>query len=231
MQRNNALQRGRGRRSRRGRVQRGVRLTNRFVDRAAYRGLVPMPSFIPPRVLYTPWNSLVVSWQVVGTATASNRCLDFFADLTPAFRAQCGLPASVDVGYRLVGLQVWHLVPNGELNNIVRVRFMSLIEGITACSLTDTLAQVEDNGTIVRNASAKFVWPKTHSSNTFPSSSTRIFARLTLGAAQTVLVHATILWKFFGSSANLFNHDSFDHMFDSLSLIDPSEHNSVSGDT
>lgn len=212
----NVLFRGRGR-GRRGTI-RGVLRGRKNEERAAYRGIVSRPSYIPPRVLYTPWNSLVVSWQVVGATSASNVCLDFFNNLAPAFRAQCGLPTSVDVGLRLESLQVWHLVPNGELNNVIRVRFMSLIEGITACSLTDTLAQVEDNGTIVRNASAKFVWPKTHSSNTFPSSSTRIFARLTLGAAQTVLVHAKILWKFYGTATTLMN-EPFNQMFDSLSII------------
>jgi hypothetical protein len=140
--------------------------------------------------------------------------------LVPAFRIQSGLPSSVEFGLRIVSMQVWHLVPNGELNNLVRVRFFSLIEGTASCSLTDTLAQVEDQGTIVRNASAKFVWPKTHSSNTFPSVSTRIFSRLTLGAGQNVLVHLHLLWKFYGTSTSLFNQEILNEGVSNLSITD-----------
>jgi hypothetical protein len=214
---NNGLRSARGRK-RRGGIQRGMSRKND--DRAAYRGIVFRPSYIPPRVLYTPWNSLVLSWEVAGAPAASNRCLSISADLVPAFRIQSGLPSSVEFGLRIVSMQVWHLVPNGELNNLVRVRFFSLIEGTASCSLTDTLAQVEDQGTIVRNASAKFVWPKTHSSNTFPSVSTRIFSRLTLGAGQNVLVHLHLLWKFYGTSTSLFNQEILNEGVSNLSITD-----------
>jgi hypothetical protein len=214
---NNGLRSARGRK-RRGGIQRGMSRKND--DRAAYRGIVSRPSYIPPRVLYTPWNSLVLSWEVAGAPAASNRCLSISADLVPAFRIQSGLPSSVEFGLRIVSMQVWHLVPNGELNNLVRVRFFSLIEGTASCSLTDTLAQVEDQGTIVRNASAKFVWSKTHSSNTFPSVSTRIFSRLTLGAGQNVLVHLHLLWKFYGTSTSLFNQEILNEGVSNLSITD-----------
>lgn len=187
--------------------------------RADYRGIIANARFDPPRVLSTPWNNLVVSWTFTGGTSASNQCFDFFTNLAPAMRAQSGLPASVDFGVRLESLQMWHLVPNGELNNVVRVRFMSLIEGITACSLTDTLAALEDYGTPTRPASVKFVWPKTHFSNTFPSSSTRIFARATYGASQQILIHAKILWKFFGGANTLFDSPHFPNELMSLSAL------------
>jgi hypothetical protein len=214
---NNGLRGARGRK-RRGGIQRGMSRKND--DRAAYRGIVSRPSYIPPRVLYTPWNSLVLSWEVAGATAATNKCLTIANDLVPAFRIQAGIPAAVEFGMRIVSMQAWHLIPNGELNNLVRVRFFSLIEGITACALTDTLAQVEDQGTIVRNASAKFVWPKTHSSNTFPSTSTRVFARLTLGAGQHVLVHLHLLWKFYGTSTSLFNQEILNEGVSNLSITD-----------
>lgn len=196
-------------------------VSNKRHNRDNYRGIIANAHFDPPRVLATPWNQLVVSWKFIGGTSASNQCFDFFTDLAPAMRAQCGLP-NIDIGYRIESLQVWHLAPNGEVNNVVRVRFMSLIEGITACSVSDTIAALEDYGTPVRPASVKFIWPKTHFSNTFPSSSTRIIARATYGPSQQLLLHAKILWKFVGSTNSLFDAPFPDELasFSALSLND-----------
>lgn len=216
-----ALRRGRGR-------GRGNRLRNRLQNPrkqhiADYRGIVALARFDPPRVLSTPWNQLVTTFRYTNGTSAANHCFSV-ADLAIAFRTQCGLPTSVNVGFRIMSAQVWHLTPNGELNNIVRVRFMSLIEGITACDLTDTLAQLEDYGTPTRPASVKFIWPKTHSSNTFSSISNRIFMRTTNGAAQVILIHVSVLWKFYGDAGTLFNDNEFvseiNSPFSSLSLCD-----------
>lgn len=213
----NAVRRTRGN-PRRSNKLRG-KMSRAHEHMAAYRGIVSYPSFIPPRVLSTPWNSLVVSWTFVNGTTSANRCFDIFTDLASAFRAQCGLPTTVDVGFRIISQQFWHLAPNGELNNKVQVRFMSLIEGVNACTLTDTLAQVQDFGTFTRNASAKFIWPKTHSSNAFPSASTRVISRLTAGPSQQVLIHTSILWKFVAPSTSLFNEE-FTHMNTTLSELE-----------
>lgn len=168
-----------------------------------YRGIVARGRTDPPRVLFTPWNNLTLTFTYTNsTSAAVNKCFDFFTDIKNAFAGQSGLSTTaIDIGVRIMSAQFWHIATEAPINNVVRARFYSLIEGINTCGITDTLAQIQDYGDKMRNATAKFVWPRTHSSNTYPISSTRIWSRITTGIGQTILCHVQVLWKFNGSTS------------------------------
>lgn len=120
---------------------------------------------------------------------------------------QLGFVGQQTVAFRIMSAQVWHIIPNGELNNTVRVRFFSLINLTTSCELVRVLATLDDYGTPARNATVKFVWPLTHSSNVLASSSENNVMRITLGASQQVLLHIRVLWRGIGGSTTLTTFD------------------------
>lgn len=194
----------RGRGGRRGNraVSNRMRNTLRHQSRADFSGFVPRGRTDPPRVLLTPWNTAVVSTLLIGQSTATNLCLSV-SDIATQFRTQTGLTSGIPLSYRIINAQAWHIIPNGELNNSVRVRFFSLLQTVTSCNLTYVLAQVEDYGTPARNATAKYIWPKTHSSNVFSQDSTVVTMRFSLLAAQQILLHTTILWRFNGAATTV----------------------------
>lgn len=195
----NAVRNNRGRRRGRGSQSLRVRASLRHQNRADFAGFTPHGRTDPPRVLLTPWNSLVISTLITAGTTAGNTCLSM-TDIAGFFRAQTGLPISTNFSLRLMSAQCWHIVPNGELNNQIKVRFYSLLQTTAACAITYALAQVEDFGTPARNATAKFIWPKTHSSNVYDSNSNIIPIRFTTLPSQQILLHTTILWRFYGSA-------------------------------
>lgn len=199
MSTNNAVRSNRGRRRGRGAVSNKMRASLRHQNRADFAGFTPIGRNDPPRVLLTPWNSLVLSTLVTAGTTAGNTCLSM-TDIANLFRSQTGLPTTVLFSMRLISSQCWHIVPNGELNNQIRVRFYSLLQTTGTCAITYALAQIEDFGTPARNATAKFIWPKTHASNVFNSDSNVIPIRFTTLASQQILLHLNILWRFNGSA-------------------------------
>jgi len=178
--------------------------TDKQRHRLEFRGIVGRGPADPPRVLLTPWNTITLTTLLVGTAAPSNVCLAV-ADLTTQFTAQTGIAVSSGTGYtfRILSSQAWHIIPNGELNNRVRCRYYSLINETTTCSLVHVLAALDDYGTPARNATTKFTWPLTHSSNVFTQTSTETVMRFTLDASQQVLIHTRILWKPQGGTATI----------------------------
>lgn len=212
----------------------------RLEHRLDFRGVIPRGRTDPPRVLINPWNSLVLSTIIIGAATSSNRCITF-TDIDSMVNLQLGTTNASRI-YRIRRSQVWHIIPNGELNNRVRVKFYSLISETSSCDIVKTLAACDDYGTPARNATAAFVWPRTHQSNVFSQTSSAVVLRLTLEPAQQVLVHIELLWKPIGGTstihkcdpsgkhwsiekdetAHLFHSDlsSLHSEFDSLSLND-----------
>lgn len=191
--------RNRRNRSRRTPVQSQMRLQKRQ-HHLDFTGIVGRGRSDPSRVSLNPWNSITLSTLVVGTSTPSNKCISF-VDLDSFFTAQTSLSAGQL--YRVQSAQVWHIIPNGELNNRVRVRFYSLVGTSTSCDIVKVLSNVEDYGTPARNATAKFIWPLTHSSNVFASTNTNVVLRLTLEASQQVLLHIRVLWKPLGASSTV----------------------------
>lgn len=199
MSANNAVRSNRGRRRGRGAVSNKMRASLRHQNRADFAGFTPHGRTDPPRVLLTPWNSLVLSTLITGPSSAGNTCLSI-TDIATLFRMQTGLPVTVAFSLRLISSQCWHIVPNGELNNQVKVRFYSLLQTTGTCAITYALAQIEDYGTPARNATAKFIWPKTHASNVFNFDSNVIPIRFTTLPSQQILLHLSILWRFNGSA-------------------------------
>lgn len=166
-----------------------------------FTGVAPRGRSDPPRVIINPWNQAVVVAEIVGGSTLSNQCISI-DQLHKQFSASAGIETSNNLEYRIVMAQAWHLVPNGELNNHVRIRFYSLENSAISCNtLGLVLSQQEDFGTPARNATCKFIWPSSHSSNTFESSNTNIIYRLTLEPSQQILTHVHILWRFQGPAA------------------------------
>lgn len=202
----NAVRSKRGRRGRGGSLSNRLRTSLRHQNRADFAGFVPNGRIDPPRVLLTPWNTMVLSTLITGATSAGNTCLSM-TDISGLIRTQTGMPSTVIFSLRLLSAQCWHIVPNGELNNQIRVRFFSLLQPTTntTCSITYTLAQIEDYGTPARNATAKFIWPKTHSSNVFNSDSNLIPIRFTTSPSQQILLHITLLWRFNGAALTRIN--------------------------
>lgn len=189
----------RGRRTRN--LPRNMQANNKRQHRLDFRGIVAHGRADPPRVLLNPWNTITLSTLIVGTETPLNKCVTF-TDVESYFMAQTALPTSTRV-YRVVACQLWHIIPNGELNNRVRARFYSLINETVLCDIVKVLAQVDDFGTPARNATAKFIWPRTHSSNVFSSTSVEVILRIALEQSQQVLMHLTVLWKPVGGTSTV----------------------------
>lgn len=193
--------RGKGNIRQRRRVQNIVQKSNKQQHKLDYRGIISYGRSDPNRVLLNPWNTITLSTIIVGNETPLNKCLTVL-DLHNMFIKQTGITALSNV-YRIQMVQCWHIIPNGELNNRIRVRFYSLISETASCDLVKVLANVEDFGTPARNATAKFIWPKTHQSNVFSFSSTATVLRLALEQSQQVLLHLQILWKPIGASSTI----------------------------
>jgi hypothetical protein len=178
----------------------------------------------PPRVVRTPWNSLVIASLVVGENAASNLCVTpdvirkWFT--TQSFGSEVTFAGQL----RIQSAQVWHIIPNGELNNEVRCRFNTLIPvGVNAndpavCSRS-ALSSQEDFGTPARNATVRFVWPRTHQDVVFQFDDPYIIFRITLGPNQQVLAHTRILWRYFGGSSNVRYHVTDGIQIDELSRL------------
>lgn len=198
------------------RLQNSLRRNNRAEHRADFRGLLPHGCTNPPRVLLNPWNTITLRSLIIGTESPSQVCITF-ATIDGMFAEQTGISSSQRILYRVQRAQCWHIIPNGELNNRVRARFYSLINETTTCDIIKTLAQIDDFGTPARNATAKFIWPRTHQSNVFSDTSTEVVLRLSLESSQQVLLQITVLWKSIGSTTNIQMHPSADgkHTFSS----------------
>lgn len=164
-----------------------------------FRGLTPHGRSDPPRALLNPWNQITLVSLVIGGSDLTNKCITI-ADCDQFLRNQIGATTQFSRAFRIVEAQAWHIIPNGELNNVVRVRFYSLINETTSCDTIKVLSQVEDYGTPARNATAKFIWPRTHSSNVFGGTSTEVVLRLTLEPSQQVLLHIRAMWRGAGGS-------------------------------
>lgn len=214
--------RRRGNRARRNRVPNNMRRHTRFENQRNFRGIVAHGRSDPPRVLLNPWNQITLTTLITGATTPTPVCTAI-RDLDTYFVNQTG-GATGNRIYRVMEAQFWHIVPNGELNNRVRARFYSLINETTSCDIVKTLAFIDDYGTPARNATAKFIWPSTHSSNVFSATSIEVVTRLTLESSQQVLAHFKVLWKPVGGSSSLtrFNEETrtIEIVPDEVSLID-----------
>lgn len=201
-----------------------ARVSGRKQHRNDFAGVVGRGNTDPPRVIFTPWNQVVVAASIVGGNAASNKCLTF-VDLHKFFTTQCGIPDTTVIQYRMIKLAAWHQTPNGEINNVIRIRFLDLLQVYASCGVNYTLAQVEDHGTLTRLANAQYVWPRTHQSASFSGVSTGIYARLTLASSANVLLQHHILWRFAGTSGftdpidRLF-HQEEEYESDELSFLD-----------
>lgn len=194
-------QRGGSRRT--GRVPRAMQRPGpRHWARIENSGLVLRGNPDPPRVVLTPWNTVNLSTIHIGGSAASSLCVNV-TNLVTILLAQLGVTGTQTLAIRVLSNQVWHLVPNGELNNNVRVRYFSLTNAPDACETVRTLAQVEDFGTPARNATVRFQWPLVSSNRVFASGAQSVIYRLTLEPAQQVLSHTRIMWRFVGGSSTI----------------------------
>lgn len=201
----NAVTMSNGRRgaSRTGRVRRDLqRTTPRHWAKLENSGLVLRGNPDPPRVVLTPWNTVNLSTIHIGGSAASSLCVSI-TDIVTTLTTQLGVTGTQTFAIRVLSNQVWHLIPNGELNNNVRVRYFSLTNAPDSCETVRTLAQVEDYGTPARNATVRFQWPLVSSNRVFASSAASVVYRLTLEPSQQVLSHTRIMWRFVGGSSTI----------------------------
>jgi hypothetical protein len=207
----------------------GMPKRNRRNKRADFSGTVLRNRFNPPRVLFTPWYQLVVAYEPAPPSAADNLCIDL-TTIVDSLSRQLGISPSVAQSFvfRFSSVRVWHLSPVGESNNVVRVRFYSLIETGTTCTLNQVMQQVEDFGSIVQNANVGFEWPLTHQAVVLgiAGQGTRNIIRITREPMQQVLIHFNLLFRFpgsanFGDSSDprqLFNAPDISPEFEVLSL-------------
>jgi hypothetical protein len=177
---------------RRGRSQRIEHL-------ADFRGLTVRGSADPPRVILSPWNSLVVVWLQVNGASPTNECVTN-ADIAAHMKTQLGISSFTgEFIFRIERADLWHIIPNGELNNEVQCDFMGLIDPSSACDSPIPLAAITDYGTPALNAHVHFIWPRTHASIASRSIYTNPVIRMQMRASQQILVHMHILYNFPGA--------------------------------
>jgi len=169
----------------------------RLEHRADFRGLVVRGSADPPRVVLSPWNSLVVSWLQTNGTTPADVCVTV-ANVFANMKAQLGITSAFtgDLVFRFQRADLWHIIPNGELNNEVVCSFRGLIEPSTTCGVELPLATLSDYGTPARNANVHFIWPRTHSSVALISSNNFPVLDLSMRASQQVLIHFHLLYNF-----------------------------------
>jgi len=212
------MRRNRGRNGGRANVPRNM-LSPRHVHYDMY-GYVPRGPQDPPRVLLTPWNSIVLSTTLIGGATASSACVTY-ANLLTYFTAQTALSGSIN--FRIARASVWQQVPSGEINNQVTARFFDLSASATGCSITDTLSHQIDHGTPARLANVHYVWPKFMQQLSHSATSATPFMRVTLLSAQQVLLHIHCLWRGSGVGTNLTEESILDNCLCDVSALKPGE--------
>lgn len=176
--------------------------TTRHWNRVENSGTVGSGRSDPHRVVTTPWNTVTLSSLIVGVSTATPVCITV-NNLYLQLQAQLGFTGTQTVAMRIMANQVWHIIPNGELNNKVLMRYYSLTNSPDTCELVRTLCTVEDYGTPARNATVKFNWPLVSSNRVFASTATSVVMRHTLEASQQVLSHTRILWRFVGGTTTV----------------------------
>lgn len=196
------MQRGRRGNSRGRSVQSHVSRVPRHFNRVENSGIVGTGSSDPHRVVTTPWNTVTLTTLITGTSTPGSVCISV-ANLYTQLATQLGFSGTQTVAIRIFSNQVWHIIPNGELNNKVLMRYYSLTNSPDSCELVRTLCTIEDYGTPARNATVKFTWPLVSSNRVFASTATSVVMRHTLEASQQVLSHTRILWRFVGGSSTI----------------------------
>lgn len=194
--------RGRGGSRRKSRVQNQVRKTVRAEHQRDYRGVLAAGRADPGRVLLNPWNTITLSTIILGTASPTNTCLTI-DKMHAFFLSQTGI-TTINNAYRIISAKLWHLVPNGEVNNVLRVRFYSFIDAASSCDLIRTLASVEDYGTPARHAVVSFTWPKVHQSAVKSYADTSQVLRLAQQSNQQTYMQLTVLWKPLGAASSVY---------------------------
>jgi len=187
----------------RGRPRRGrgrMSVNSRHLDHLRFFGGPLRGLQDPPRVLLTPWHSIVLQFDIVGTAVASSYCL---TPSTVKTRLTFQTSISGNMQFRFQRCSVWQQTPNGELNNQVSARFFDLSASSTTCSLTDTLAQISDHGTPARLANIHYQWPQSMQMLIGNDTSTTPFVRVALGPSQQVLLHLHMLFRGQGAANEL----------------------------
>jgi len=185
------MQRNANRRARSGKGNRKLRHAP-SADRIA-TGIAPRGNSDPPRVLTSPWNKVVVVSEIVGADPQKAKCYSV-TDLLNSWAVQLGVTVT-RVDFRIESVQLWHLVPNGELNNSVSARFFSTRGPSGICGTNFTLSQQSDMGTPARNATVKYIWPLAESAFPVPSITAQPIFWVDLLPSQHILAHVHVLWR------------------------------------
>lgn len=194
---NTSSRRGRGRRANNNLSRRVTTIRNEL------RGASPRGTSDPPRVIINPWNTMVLQVVVVGTSTATNVCITP-VNVHAAWQTQ-HTSGTLAVAYRIQRMSIWHLIPNGELNNHVRARFYSLFS-VNPCDNSSVLSTQSDFGTPARLSHIHYVWPRAHQEAVLIYTSTTTIARISLEPTQQVVYHLHLLWRFTGGTTTIMDN-------------------------
>lgn len=152
----------------------------------------------PPRVDLSPWNTACITNTIVNSGSAATTLCQSSTELINKLLKQLEITAT-NLTIRFIQCQLWHLVPNGELNNRVRCNFYGLISASTVCSEVRILANLDDYGTPARNATVRFLWPETHQARVFSGLDGLNVFRVLLEPSQQILMHFRVLYRFSGA--------------------------------
>lgn len=188
---------GRGRRGRgRGTTAKVFTTRKNFVtprqQRRDLEGFSPRGQFDPPRVIATPWNSLVLAG--LSAAPEAGSTTTTVSTLATLLKSQLGIPTSAEVPFlmRFLRVDIWNTVTD-------------TVNGVTSIALLpeDFNYQgaqrqwIEDRGTVARPGHCHWVWSRSESLKVYHSvdrASSIIFS-VDHGANYTWTVHVHVLWR------------------------------------
>lgn len=192
---------GRSRGRARGRSTRLYRTRRNYVTPAQLRrdnqGMFPRGRFDPPRVVVTPWNSIVLA--ALSTPSAAGSYSYNVTSIATLFRNQVGAPNTLNINFRVQRVDMW-TTPGDVIQNT------ALNFGLRPSSLVgpdaddDVFPWVEDFGTTARPAHLHFVWPISHQNRIFVSneSGNTVVFHVDTPVVQSFSVHIHLLWRISG---------------------------------
>lgn len=180
-----------GRQSRRRRGNRGTRPRTSTLIRYMIRGAAFRGRFDPPRIIATPWNSVVLcAYGVFSDAGTSNFT---FSSLATVLRTQLGLVTTQTLSLRFRSVGLWSTPSDVATSAInVALRASDLNFGTTGYH-----QWIEDAGTTARPSHVHWAWSAAESEVIYvsPANDTTVVFQVDHTAAFSYIVHVHVLWK------------------------------------
>lgn len=161
-------------------------------NRRDFSGYSPQGPFDPPRIIATPWNTIVLAG--LSAAPDAGVTETTISQLTTLLKSQIGIPTAADIPFlfRFMRVSIWSTLTD-TINGVQSL-------GLQASDLNSggsTRAWIEDRGTVARPSHCHWVWSRAESLITFNSSSqgNTIIFRVDHGVNYSWNLHVHMLWR------------------------------------